>query len=87
VTREPNSNAALRTECGRSLALLVADALAFTPNLVERQRELLVAALRQVATGEVEEEHEASWVTLFLDAGMQTTAAYNPQSEEVLRGR
>ncbi len=69
-----------------SLALLCADALAFTPEITERHREIIVAALRKVAVGDVTEVEETAYFELMLHEGMQTTAAFNRERmEEVLR--
>lgn len=61
----------------QSLTLLVADALAFTPAITERQREVLVGALKSCAVGEVSEEMEIVWYQMMLDEGLQTTASFD----------
>jgi hypothetical protein len=65
-----------------SLALLVADALAFTPVLNELRREALVGALRDVAKGTVTDEQEARWCDRFIALGCQITASYDPSFAE-----
>jgi hypothetical protein len=59
-----------------SMALLVADALDFTPGLTERQREILVGALREAAVGGTTLESEREWFQQMLDAKMETIAPY-----------
>jgi len=58
------------------LTLLCADALAFTPVISERHREILVGALREVAAGKTTEDSEAEWFEQMLNAEMRTTAPY-----------
>jgi hypothetical protein len=71
-----------------SLALLVADALAFTDRLTELQRSTMVAALRDVAKGGVTEEMEARYCDRLITLGCTITAPYNPTKLlEAIEGR